>query len=402
MMKTMKKKGKRKRTSEALHPETASAVESLLDRLGKDDASGEPLETSLERVKSELGISPERDMAIVTALGGMPLERTAGILQSLLASAKDKRLVRGIRRSLYRIERRGVPLQPAGKADKDAPVLRSPLQEPARGFVSAVDSMGNRIILLTLPRQPRGLHLLQAIVSDTLGIVEFSKVETSRRGFREFYQTLTVPEQLPIVEVDPGYCRFLLEEAARLAENHGRPLPPSYGASKKELSTLERTETPPVFLLLDEEEIRANPGLLRKSGELFQIDLFSSWFLPREEVEKYARQIEEAEESRLVLNPAQKEARLQDVYKRALVELFPEERRLIYRRRLEEMAYVLFKEGQEEKARAALAASIDLRSILTGFEPNPFLLNLIIRSIYALVAQHIEQRKAEPSLIVKP
>ena len=66
------------------------------------------------------------------------------------------------------------------------------------------------------------------------------------------------------------------------------------------------------------------------------------------------------------------------------------------------MAYILLKEGTEDRAKAALAASIDLRSALTALEPNPFLLNLVTRSIYAIVAENMEKRKTEPSLIVKP
>jgi len=66
------------------------------------------------------------------------------------------------------------------------------------------------------------------------------------------------------------------------------------------------------------------------------------------------------------------------------------------------MAYVLLREGREGNARAALAASIDLRSPLNAFDPNPFLLNLVTRSIYSIVAQEMEKKEAEPSLIVKP
>ena len=192
------------------------------------------------------------------------------------------------------------------------------------------------------------------------------------------------------------------EEATQLTEQRGESIPASYLTSKRDLQRLERTETTPALLFLDENEIQADPRLLKNSANLFQIEPFSSWFLPREEAQKYAELIEEAEDSRLVLNPAQKEIRLQEAYRKALVDLFPEERRLLYRKRLEEMAYVLLKEGKEDSARTALAASIDLRSVIASLEPNPFLLNLVTRSIYAIVARDMEKKKAEPSFIVKP
>jgi hypothetical protein len=397
----MKKKAKKRKT-EALAPETAGAVEGLLHDLKSHEDEGESLETSLQKIQSQLGVSAERDMTIVNAMGSIPTERTAKVLQALLESTSDKRIVKGIKRSLYRIEQRGISTEPVGKASQPPPILHPLPQEQAKGFISAVDPGGGQIVFLTVSRKPKGLYLLQGIVSDTRGLIEFNRVETTKKGFREFHQSLREPGQLPIVEIDPGYCRFRLEEAAQLTEQRGESIPAPYLTSKRDLQTLERTETPPVLLLLDEKEIQADPRLLKNSANLFQIEPFSSWFLPREEVQKYAALVEEAGDSRLVLNPAQKEARLQEAYRKALVDLFPEERRLLYRKRLEEMAYVLLKEGKEDNPRAALAASIDLRSVITSLEPNPFLLNLVTRSIYAIVAQDMEKKKAESPLIVKP
>lgn len=398
----MKKKAKKRKTDQALPPETTAAVEGLLHDLKTHEEGAEPLETSLQKLQSQFGISAERDMAIVNAMGSIPTERTAKLLQSLLESVSDKRIVKGIKRSLYRIEQRGIPTGPVEKARRESSILRPLAEEQAKGFISAVDSEGGQIVFLTVPRKPMGLYLLQGILNDTRGMIEFNRVETTKKGFREFYESLRGPGQFPVVEIDPGYCRYRLEEAAQLTEHRGESIPASYLASKRDLQRLERTETPPALLFLDEKEILADPRLLRNSANLFQIEPFSSWFLPREEVQKYADLIEEAEASRLVLNPAQKEARLQEAYRKALIDLFPEERRLLYRRRLEEMAYVLFKQGEKDSARAALAASIDLRSVIASLEPNPFLLNLVIRSIYAIVAQDMEKKKEEPSLIVKP
>ena len=398
----MKKKGKSKRTRETLSPETASAVEGLLEEIQNHENKGESLGTSLERIRSQFGTSLEKDLAIVTALGGGATERMARLLHALLDSISDKRVLKAVRRSLYRIEQRGIPIEPVEEKRQGPSVLRPLREDRAEGFISAVDSEGSQIVFVTLSRKPKGLYLLQGIVSDTRGLIEFNRAETTKRGFREFYESFKKPGQLPIVDVDAGYCRFLLEQAAQLTDRRGESVPASYSASKRELEKVERLERHPVFRFLDEGEIQENPRLLKSSTDLFQIDWFSSWFLPREEVQKYAQLVEEAEGSRLVLNPAQKETRLQEAYRKALTELLTEERRLLYKRRLEEMAYVLLREGREGNARAALAASIDLRSPLNAFDPNPFLLNLVTRSIYSIVAQEMEKKEAEPSLIVKP
>jgi len=404
MVGAMTKKGKRKKTEQTVSPETASAVETLIREIRDDEAEGRPLKTSLKRLESEIGRSAEKGIAMVTALGAIPTERTAKLLQTLTQTVSEKRVIKAIKRSLYRIEQRGIPIEEEEKRTDEPSVLRPPVEEESQGFISAVDPEGSQIVFLAVPRRPKGLYLLQGIVSDIRGLIEFDRVETTKHGFRDFCQSIRGPDQLPIAEVEAGYCRFLLEEAAQLTGQRGGTLPAAYLSSKRDLEKIGRMETPPVFLMLDEKEIQRDPRLLRSSADLFQNRLFSSWFLPEEEIQEYANLIQEAEESRLVLNPAQREQRLQETYRKALVELFTEEKRRRYKRRLEEMAYVLLKEGDEGRAKVALAASIDLRSApqALDLEPNPFLLNLVIRSIYALVARETEKKKAEPSLIVKP
>ncbi|NIO03217.1 MAG: hypothetical protein GTN74_01005 [Proteobacteria bacterium] len=399
-----KKKAKKKKTPEALSPKIASAVQTIVQEIKDGETKGEPLKISLQKIESEIGPSAEKGMAVVTALGSIPTERTARLLQGLSRSVSEKSVLKAIKRSLYRIEQRGIPVEASEKETLEPSILRPAVEEQSRGFISAVDSEGSQIVFLTVSRRPKGLYLLQGIVSDTKGLIEFNRVETTKRGFKDFYQSIKTPEQLPIVEVDVGYCRFRLEEAAELTGQRGGSPPSAYLSSKRDIEKIERVETPPVFLLLDEKEVQRDTSLLGGTADLFQNEPFSSWFLPAEEVQTYAKLIQEAEESRLVLNPAQKEQRLQETYRKALIELFTEEKRLLYRRRLEEMAYVLLKEGYKDRAKAALAASIDLRSApkALDLQPNPFLLNLVIRSIYALVARDMEKKKADPSLVVKP
>jgi len=399
----VRKKVKKKRAKKALTPEVAAAIDAVLKELREDDNKGETVEESLRKIRSHLGTSPERDLAIVTALGDLQTSRTARLLQHLSQAVSDKGVLKGIRRSLYRIEQQGIAVETDRIDQESRSILRPPPQEEARGFISAVDAQGGQLILLTVPRKPKGLHLLQGVANDHQGLVEFHRVETTKRGFREFRQSMAESDEFPIVEVDPGHCRFLFEEAAQVNTGGGEAPPADYVASKRDLQSLERVETPPIYRFLDEAQIQDDPRFLQRSPELFQIEPFSSWILPENEVRPYAELIEEAEKSRLVLNPAQKETRLQEVYRKALAELFPDERRTRYKRRLEETAYVLLKNGQEDPARLSLAASLDLRSGFMDLSPNPFLLNLVIRSIFTLVNHDMEEKKEdESSLIVKP
>jgi len=127
-----------------------------------------------------------------------------------------------------------------------------------------------------------------------------------------------------------------------------------------------------------------------------------NWVLEPEDVEPYVRTVKEAGESRIVLNPTQKEGWLQGIYQQALGELFPPERRLLYKRRLEEMAYILLKLDRSDEAKCCLAAALDLEKEISSLRPNPFLLQLVIISIYRAMTERYEKAEKEPSFIIKP
>jgi hypothetical protein len=142
--------------------------------------------------------------------------------------------------------------------------------------------------------------------------------------------------------------------------------------------------------------------MLGKGGDLLKADVFYSWRIEEEQIRSYADEVWEAEESKIVLNPAQKEIRFQGIYQKALTELFSGERKFLYQRRLEEMAYVLLKLGREEEAKISLSVAMDLQKPLNPIQPNPFLFQLVTKSIFSLLAEAYEKKVKEPSLIVKP
>jgi hypothetical protein len=142
--------------------------------------------------------------------------------------------------------------------------------------------------------------------------------------------------------------------------------------------------------------------LLRRAGDLLKADVFADWEIEKDQIQPYADAVWEAEESKLVLNPVQKEARFQEIYQKALSDLFSGERSVLYERRLEEMADFLFKLGRQEEARISLAVARDLKKPMNPFQPNPFLLQLVTTSIFKLLRDAYEKKVKEPSVLVKP
>jgi hypothetical protein len=275
--------------------------------------------------------------------------------------------------------------------------------EPPKGFGGGFDFLGQRFLLLVIPHTGRGWTVIQGVISDTEGLIDFSGEEMTRKGFRAFFEEIQEKSPFPFVEMEPSYTGFLFDQAYQLTlEKKGTP-PQDYLRLKTEIERIKKEyERPLAYSYLQVEEMAEDDRILSRGGDLLKTDLFKSWRIEEDQIRPYADEVWEAEESKIVLNKTQKEARFQGIYQKAMSELFTGERRLLYRRRLEEMAYVLFKLGKEEEARVSLSVAIDLEKPVNPIQPNPFLFQLVVKSIFTLLAEAYEKKVKEPSLIVKP
>ena len=377
-------------------------VQTILDKI-KVDLQEEKFEEEIFQSLLQLsGKDPGTLEKVADSLAGLPHERVAKVLQRMLEEFEEKKVRKIIKRSLYRLKSKGVAIEES-PSDKGKPVLHPFQAESPKGYGSPIDSLGQRLLVLVIPHSGRGWAVLQGVVSDTKGIVDFSGEEMTRKGFRSFFQEVQKKNPFPLVEVEPSYVAFLLEQAHRLSLQKGNPPSQDFLRSKNEMEPIKKEyERPLIYSHFQVEEVKENERILSGSGDLFKSDLFASWRIPEGEIRPYADAVWEAEESKIVLSQAQKEARFQEIYQRALSDLFPENKRVLYKKRLEEMAYVLFQLKREEQARMSLAAAMNLEKPLNPFQPNPFLFQLVVKSIFTLLAEAYEKKTKEPSFILKP
>jgi hypothetical protein len=320
----------------------------------------------------------------------------------MLAIADSKKLTKTIKRSLYRLKGRGIPVEET-PPDQGESIFRAPKAEPSKGFGSGIDSLGERFLLLVLPRPGRGWAVIQAGVSDTLGLVNFVGDEMTRKGFRAFMSELKDTFPFPLVDIEPSYVAFLIAQAHQLTVQREVPPPQDYVRFKADIDGARKEHEKPIaYSYLRIDEMTETDRYVSRAGDLLKSDLFSDWMIEADQIQPYAGAVQEAEASKLILNAVQKEARIQEVYQKAISDLFSGKRRTLYERRLAEMADVLFKLGREEEARVSLAAAMDLEKPMNPFQPNPFLLQLVMTSILRRLKDDYEKKVKEPSLIVKP
>ena len=360
-------------------------------------------EEVIKRVSSCLEQEPALTIPLIEALSRVPNPETAQLLTGMMANIKEKWAIKSIKRTLYKLRQKGVRWEE--KSPKDESILRPPKPAEPEGYLGAIDSTGSRIIVIARSRPARGLLVVFSIVNDLEGIQEFNLQEFSKKGFDEFMKSSLSSEDFPIVVAPATYCIHLLKEASSLSRRLSKPLPQGYHDAENEFKdTTWDDPAPIIYQYIKEDDVRDQAHLLKESATLHKITPFSTWVLDEQEIQDYVSNIKEAQESRIVLTPDQKNARVNSVFRSALEELFPEEKRLLWKRRLEEMAYILLKTDKEKEARATMSAAIDLKNPFSPIDPNPFIWNLVLKSIYSLLeSDHKEKEKEQKTpLIVTP
>ena len=376
-------------------------IQTLIGQIKTDMADGKSEEEIFQNLRPLLEKDPEASKRVAELMATIPGQITGRLLHRMFEVTQDKKVRKIIKRSLYRLRSKGIAVEEI-LSDKEKPVLRPLQAERKEGFASGIDSLGQRILWLILPHPGRGLTVMHGIVSDQDGIVDFSRDETTRKGFRSFFEEVQEKNPFPFVDMEPSYVAFLFTQLYQLNLKKGSSSQ-DYLRAKSEIEDAKKDYVKPlIYSRLQADDIAGDDRMLKKGADLLKADVYSSWRIEEEQIRPYADDVWEAEESKIVLNQAQKEARFQTIYLKALTDLFTEEKKSLYRRRLEEMAYVLLKLGKDEEAKISLSVALDLENPLNPIQPNPFLFQLVIKSIFALLAEAYEKKSKEVSLIAKP
>ena len=377
-------------------------IQTLMEQIKTDMTNGKTGEEIFQYLLPLLEKDPQSAGKLAELMVTIS-DRLAGrLLHRMFEVTQDRKVRKIIKRSLYRLKSKGVAVEGA-LSDTERPILRPLQAEPQEGFASGIDFLGNRLLWLVIPHPGRGLRVMHGIVGDREGILDFSREEMTRKGFRSLFEEVKEKNPFPIVEIEPSYVAFLLTQAYQFDLEKKGGSPPIYLHARSEIESIKRDyERPLIYSYLQADEIAEDDRPLRKGGDLLKADIFYSWRIEEEQIRPYADEVWEAEGSKIVLTPGQKEMRFQGIYQRALTELFSGERRVLYGRRLEEMAYVLFKLKREEEATIALSVAMDLEKPLNPIQPNPFLFQLVMKSIHSVLAEAYKKKSKEGSLIVNP
>lgn len=348
-----------------------------------------------------IGRDPASDLAIAERLGASAHAESAELLLRLESDTQDKLVRKEARRSLHRLQQKGIAVE-RSQAAPPSPLPSSPALEV---MISPVDGAGEQMIWLEKRTAGGGSDYIFAFVNDPEGVRDLELFHASRKELRAAREKMRRENEIELISVpDWRYYDFVIDRAWRWSEQAGKR-PADYPRMRAHLTTEPVTKREhPVFAIIDRDAVRADESLVASSAELLKEKEFRTWFFGAEQLEHYAEIFRQIRDSPLVLNEAQQRERIGELIEDAVEKIFGGEQAASWARRLTEMAYFLHHTKRPELARCALAAALALASSTQGGRGIGICEAIARRSLAVLfqMAEQKDQETSRSSLVLTP
>jgi len=138
-----------------LDPAVKDRLDQILGEITTAQGLGIPPHEILKKTSFDLKENPSLVISLIDALAGMPSSHIAQSLLEMMREARDKKVIKVIKRSLYRLRQKGIKWDE--KTTDKKPAFTPPKPAEPEGYLSAIDSSGSRILILARSVPMRGL-----------------------------------------------------------------------------------------------------------------------------------------------------------------------------------------------------------------------------------------------------
>jgi hypothetical protein len=356
----------------------------------------------LSRLEEEFGKGEHTDLAIVFALGKIADPGAVETLLRIDQETGDKNVKKEIRRSLFKLSQKGLKIPETRSSETKQPIRTLARTSDIEAYMSAVDGAGGRLLWIVKPQPGHGLETIQAMVNDREGLQRLGGAQVRRKELRNMAQEIKKQHGITMIAVPWEYADSILYESFEIAKARGRSGLENFHELRSIIGTGKpKSQEHPVYRKLRSEDARQ--GAWRElSRRLLDEPEFRFWILDADWLGPFLGQLQEAQTSRLVLNPMQKEERLAGIVRDTVKTLFAAESAKIMQRRLEDMAFYLIETARLEPAKLALAVAAQIKEGDPGPLDISFLTGLAQKSFAFYLSQQKSKAEEEPSFIVKP
>ena len=364
-------------------------------------ALDDPSPAFVPRLREQAGKARDTDLAIVFALGRIADSAAVEALAAIEKETRDKDVRREVKRSFFKLAQRGLALPKEEPTHAAATVVFAHTPD-IEAYMSSVDGDGGQLVWIAKVQPNHGLQLIQAMIHDREGLLRIAGAQLRRKEMRKMAEDIKEQHDVTMIPVPWEYADQILYEGYERAKARGQGGLENFHEIRSNISTGKPKDQPhPIYQRLNREEVR--DGAWRElSRRLLDEPELRYWILTDDWLQAFLPQIEEAETSRLVLNPVQKEERLAAIVRDAVKALCSGENGKLFQRRMEDMALYFFETKRADLARLSLAVALQAGAGDLGPLDVSFFTGLVQKSFVFFRSQEKLKKEEEPSLIVKP
>jgi hypothetical protein len=365
-------------------------------------AHDSPAPEIVPQLKAVIGESPESDLAAIFLLGKTSSTSSVDLLLEIDRSATQKEVKKEIKRALFKLAQKGIAVAvPEGGEKKPAPLFDRHAEIEA--YMSPVDGGGGRLLWIAKAQPNRALQVIQAMLHDREGLLRYAGVEMKRKELRAMADEIKEQHGVSMIAVPWQFADYIIYEGYERAKARGQSGLEEFHEIRSLIGIGKpKPVTHPIYQQLGTMDFRDGPWR-EQSRRLLDEPELRYWIIIDDWVKEYLSQLQEAQSSRLVLNPAQKEARLAAIVRDAVKTLCAGDNGRSFKQRMEDTALYFFATQRAELAKLSLAVAQQVGEGDPGPLDVSFLTGLMQKSFAFFISQQKAQaEEAQSSLIIKP
>ena len=359
-----------------------------------------PAQDLVPRLVAEFGKGKEIDLAVIFSLGKIFDAAALDALVELDRRIGDKEAKKESKRALFKLSQKGFT-QKAEESKPAAPLFG--VDREIEAYMSAVDGGGGRLIWIAKPQPSHGLQVIQAMLHDRDGLLRFGGMHMKRKELRKMADEIKQQHGVTMIAVPWEFADRIVYEGYERAKERGQSGLENFHEVRSILATGKPNEAAhPIYGKMDAEQAR-DGAWREQSRRLLDEPELRYWVLTEDWVQALLPQLQEAQTSRLVLNPLQKEERFNAIVRDAVKTLCSGENGRAFKRRMEDMALYFLETQRADQAKVALAVALQVGEGDPGPLDVSFLTGLVQKSFAFLMSQEKAKKEEEQeSLIIKP
>jgi hypothetical protein len=361
-----------------------------------------PVPDVVSRLKAQFGKARESDLAVIFSLGKIFDATALDALGEIEGQTNDKDLKKEIRRSLFKLAQKGLVVRHEETASpKPVPLFEREVETEA--YMSAVDGGGGRLIWIAKAQPSHGLQVIQAMLHDNEGLLRFGGMHMRRKELRKMADEIKQQHGITMISIPWEFADQIVYEGYERAKARGQSGLQNFHEIRSIIATGKPKEvTHPIYGKLNAEQV-CDGAWRELSRRLLDEPELRYWILTDEWFQAFLPQLQEAQTSRLVLNPLQKEERFNAIARDAVKALCSGENGTAFKRRMEDMALYFFETDRPDAAKLALAVALQVGEGDPGPLDVSFLTGLVQKSFAFFMSQEkAKQEEEQSSLIIKP